>query len=722
MKLTNRETTITWKSRRATVKRNSHGIPEISADGLTNLVFGQGWVHACDRQLQILLSRTLLQGRAAEQLAGDPALVEIDRFMRRMNVMPDADAELKKLEPAVHEQLQAYADGINHYLEENPTVIELKLLGYRPEPWQIRDTFCFAKVMGFLGLSDAQGTMEKFIVQMVQNGIDGGRLKELFPYMTEKIDTALMKKITLAPPLVPESLKWLQTLPRFMASNNWAVSGARSESGKPILCSDPHLEVNRLPSVWQEIVLRSPDDVLMGGSIPGAPGLPIGRSRRLAWSATYSFMDQIDFRIEECRDGKYRRGNNWKPFRVRREEIKVKKGKTIFENVYENEHGLLEGDPAVAGHYLVMCWSAAKGCVANDMNGLMNMLSAKNVKEGMAQWRRLEANSFNYVLADDSGNIGYQMSGRLFDRPRGVSGLVPLPASEKKYDPRGFVPAAKLPSLLNPKSGMIVTANQDLNHLGTAKPINLPMGTYRSSRITQLLSTRKKCAVADMKVIHFDLLSLQAEAFMKELRPLAPDTANGRILRGWDCTYVGDSKGAMLFESVYLSLLRIVFGDGGIGREVVDYIMTETSLFNDYYANFDSILLKKRSAWFGRRSREEILRRALDEGLAVKAAPYGKTRKIMFAHMLFGGKLPRFLGYDRGPIELPGCRATVPQGQIFRSAGRTTTFSPSYRMIADMAFCEIHTTLAGGPSDRRFSRWYASDLDNWLRGAYKILR
>lgn len=722
MKLTGREITITRGSRRATVRRNEHGIPEVSADGLVNLAFGQGWTHACDRQLQILLSRVLLQGRAAEKLAGNPALVEIDRYMRRMNVMPDTDSELEKLEPSVREQMQAYADGVNCYMEENPLVFELKLLGYRPEPWRIHDTFMIGKVMGLLGLADAQGNMEKLIVQMVQNGMDGTRLKELFPYLTEKIDADLMRKITLAPPLVPESLNWLRALPRFIASNNWVISGARSKSGKPMLCSDPHLEVNRLPSVWQEIVLRSPDDVIMGVSIPGAPGLPIGRTKRLAWGATYSFMDQIDFRVEECRDGAYRRGKGWKPFSVRREEIRVKKGKTVIEHVYENELGLLEGDPTVAGHYLVMCWSAAKGCVANDFNGLLGMLTAGNVKEGMALWRSLEANSFNYVLADDSGNIGYQMSGRLYDRPRGVSGLVPLPAWEKKYDPKGFVSSVKLPSLYNPDNGIIATANQDLNHFGSARAINLPMGSYRSDRIEQLLSARKKRSVPDMKAIHFDLLSLQAQAFMKELRPLLPDTANGRILREWDCVYAADSKGATLFESVYLSLLRIVFGDGGIGREVIDHLMIETSLFNDYYANFDTILLKKRSAWFGTHSREDIFRRALDEGLAVRAVAYGSTRKITLSHLLFGGKIPGFFGFDRGPIELPGNRATVPQGQIFRSAGRTTTFSPSYRMIADMDTCEIHTTLAGGPSDRRFSRWYVSDLDNWRRGIYKVLK
>lgn len=208
---------------------------------------------------------------------------------------------------------------------------------------------------------------------------------------------------------------------------------------------------------------------------------------------------------------------------------------------------------------------------------------------------------------------------------------------------------------------------------------------------------------------------------MKVIKPLLPETGNGRILKEWNYTYTPDSRGAFLFESVYLSLLKIVFGDGGLGRITVEYLLNETGVFNDYYGNFDNILLKNTSSWFNGRKKEDIFKQAVREGLSGKAIPYGESRKVMIAHLLFGGKLPRFLGFDYGPVRLPGCRATIPQGQIFRSAGRTTTFSPSYRMITDMAVKEVHTNIAGGPSDRRFSRWYVTDFKNWLIGKYKVL-
>jgi len=178
----------------------------------------------------------------------------------------------------------------------------------------------------------------------------------------------------------------------------------------------------------------------------------------------------------------------------------------------------------------------------------------------------------------------------------------------------------------------------------------------------------------------------------------------------------------MLFESVYRAMVDVVFGDHGVGRKVIAHIFAETSLFNDYYANFDRILERPSSAWFDGAPKEALLRQAIAEGLDTAAVGYGQTRAVTLTHLLFGGKLPRFLGFDHGPIALPGCRATIPQGQIFKSGGRLTTFSPGYRFIADLGVDEIHTNLAGGPSDRRFSRWYLSDMQNWYEGNYKVLR
>jgi penicillin G amidase len=722
MKLKDSEVVLEGRSGKIHIKRNSHGIPEIKAETPDDLWFGLGWVHACDRQLQMLLTRILLRGTAAQNLKGDPALIEIDKYMRRMNFLPDADGEIAKLKSDDRRHLEAYTAGCNLYLAKEKPVYEFRLLGYKPEPWHIKDSMLIGKIFGYIGLADSQGTMEKFLIQMIQRGVAQNKLKELFPYLTEEVDYDLIGKVKLDPPLVPDAVQWLRTLPVMTASNNWVVSGKRTASGKPILCGDPHLEINRLPAVWQEIVLRLPGETFAGVTIPGVPGLILGRTGSLAWSATYAFMDMLDYRIEHCRGGKYRRADGWKDFRVRREVINVKKGNPITINVYENEHGGLEGDPNIEGYYLVLGWSAKAGCGANDFNTIFSLPKAKSVREAMELFKQIDAAAMNWVVADREGNIGYQMSGRQFKRAPGVSGMLPLPGWETKYDSAGFADKNGLPSLYNPEDGVIATANQDLNYLGTSNPINLPMGKYRTERIRKRLLEGGKLTVDYMKTMHYDLYSTQAERFMKILTPLIPDTDNGRILREWDLRYNPDSKGAMLFESCYRSLLNIIFGDHGFGRPVVDFILKETSVVHDYYENFDTIMLGDASAWFEGKTRDDIYRQALDEGLKVTAVRYGDTRKLMIAHLLFGGQMPRFLGYDYGPIELPGSCATIPQGQIFKVAGRTTTFCPGYRFIADFSEEGIHTNIAGGATDRRFSKWYINDMKNWLEGNYKILK
>ncbi len=706
---------------RIDVVRNSYGVPEITAGSWSDASFAMGWVHANDRQLQIMLTRIILEGRGAEKLSASRELIETDTYIRSLNLFPDIASQKRLLDIDVRESLDAYSEGINSYLEEGGVIPEFRLMRYRPDPWTAEDTMRLAKSFSYFGLIDVQGDMEKLIVQMIQNGMDEKRLRELFPYLNDRLDYELLKRVKLSPPIVPGAVKWLSILPRFTASNNWAVSGRLTASGKPMLCGDPHLQVNRMPSIWHEAVIRLPNETVTGFAVPGTPVIVVGRNRNLSFSPTYSFMDMIDFSVEECRDGKYRRGTRWHYFDRRDETIKTKRGGEVRASFFENELGVLEGDPEINGFYLVRSWSAAWNCGAMDINGLFGVMKAKTVREGMKHYRLLDAASYNFVMADTAGNIGMQMSGRLFDRPRGVSGLIPHPAWDKKYSPRGYVSKNRLPYLYNPADGIIVTANQDINSLGTSSPINLPMAPYRAERIKQMLGKRNRKDAEYMKEIQYDLYSLQAERLMKIIKPHIPDTDNGIKLKNWDFIYSGGSLGASIFENVYLSLVLIIFGDNGIGRDAVKYVLDETCLFNDYFGNFDSVIFNEKSVWFDRESRESIIRMALNEGLEKPVRPYGKKRRAVFRHLLFGGKIPSIFGLDYGPVEIPGCRASVLQGQIFRSGGREIVFNPSCRIIADMSGGSLLTNTTGGSSDRPFTKWYSSSNKDWFYGIYKVI-
>lgn len=701
------------------IRRDTEGIAHISGCDQREVFYGLGYAHGRDRALQLLLMRILGQGRACELLSADDEMLEIDMFFRRMNWAGRTGKEIQKIPPEAMAVCDAYCSGVNKAIGERKPW-ECRLLGYRPEPWRIEDILLLSRMLGYLTLSQSQGEMERLLVEMVQAGISEEKLHELFPGILQELDVGLIKKIKLQERIVSPPSLWNTGAPQFMASNNWVVSGERTASGKPILANDPHLEVNRLPNIWYEAVLKTPDRYLMGASIPGLPAVLIGRNPDLAWGATYTFMDATDAWIEYCKDGRYyREPGEWQAFHQRRETIFRKKKTSVEVVFYENEHGVLEGNPYNPGYYLATRWAPADGG-AIGLTHILRLWSAETVEEAMSLLGPVES-SWSFVLADGAGNIGYQMSGWMPRRREGISGFVPLPGWDRRNDWQGFVDHTDLPRCINPESGIIVTANQNLNELGNADPINIVMGPYRADRIRELLETGGKLTCEDMYKIQYDVYSPQARQFMEILYDCLPDTPAAEILKNWKYNYSADSEGAWLFEAFYQALYREIFGNNGLGKDALGHLETHTGIFTDFYLNFDRIMMSEASSWFNGRTRGTIYARAAERALSGEPLPWGKSRQVMMRHILFGGRLPRFLGFDRGPLTLIGSRATPHQGQIYESAGRQTTFAPSYRMATDLSTDRIHTNMCGGPSDRRFSRWYVSDLENWKNGRYKQL-
>lgn len=709
--------------KRASITRDESGVPCITASTHADLLWGLGYCHAQDRGMQMLLMRILGEGRASEHLDSSDATLQMDVFFRRMNWTAGNDADAAELPADTRTLMDAYVEGVNARFRER-TPWEFKLLRYKPPPWRLEDCLLLAKMTGYLTLAQSQGEIERLFIELVQAGIPRAKLDELFPGILGGLDEELLRKVQLDEPVVPASVKWGCAAARMMASNNWAVSGAMTASGKPMLASDPHLEVNRLPNVWCEAVLQSPDRFSMGATMPGLPLILVGRSADLAWGPTYACMDAIDSWIEHCRDFCYRRevdgADQWLPFRKRCETI-LRKKKPPYQIVFwENDRGVLAGVPWKHEYCLVTRWSGSSSSAASFVHALKLWL-AGTVEEGMECLGRVQS-AFNWVLADRHGSIGYQMSGLMPKRREGVSGFVPLPGWKPENDWQGFVDYHDLPRCLNPPEGFIVTANQDLNALGNAKPINVPMAGYRARRIRDWLAgCSEKLTVRDFAAMHYDVHSPQAERFMPILRPLLPDTNAGRILAAWNCGYEPESEGAYLFERVYHALLKEVFAPGGLGP-AFDFLAAETGTFIAFHRCFDRVIMAEDSAWFDGRPREEILRAAIAAGLSGPVRRWGDVQKLTMANILLGGKLPRFFGFDRGPVTIRGGRATVHQGQIYRSAGRTTSFIPSFRIIADMAELCAHTNMPGGPSDRRFSKWYNSGTVDWLNGIYKQLK
>jgi len=730
MKINRHKQSHTVGSFEFSAARTADGVAELWADTDDALACALGAAHAHDRCVQMVMARIVGQGRISECLADDETTFAIDLFMRQMGFRREADREVDQLDPGARRFADAYAAGVNHVLATRRRPLELVLVKHHPDEWAPADTLLTIKLMSYLGLAQSQQDVEKLIIQSIHGGASTETLRRFFSPLLDGLDdetTAAIRRLEYLEPLIPSAVRFLPGAPKVAASNNWAVAGSRSASGNAIQCNDPHLECNRLPAIWYEAVMHTPMGYQVGATMPGVPGMVMGRTAHLSLGFTYGFMDMVDFFIEDCRDGGCRRGDGYVDLEIRSETVRRKKNPDAEITIRENDLGVLEADPGSAeladGFYLTRAWSGHRGGTAASLDAIRRVVHAPTVAEAQPILREVSI-SCNWVLADREGNIGYQQSGLLPDRRH--SGFHPVPAWDIERHWQGLVDADRLHNELNPADGIVVTANNDINPPGGPVAVNLPMGSYRHDRIRTLLEARTDHTPATMEAIQLDLMSLQAEALMETWRPLLPDSLAGRLLARWDLRYDVESRGATLFEEVYHEVLRRVCGDRLFGREAWDALVEETAILADYYHLFDRVLLSDDAFWWGDDGRETVLREILSEHLTqidpYHVMPWGRRRRVTMDNIFFNGKLPRFLGFDHGPIALPGNRATVIQGGIFTAHGRTTTFAPSWRFITDMGTQTVRTVLAGGPSGSRFSRWYTTDVERWLKGGYKTIR
>ncbi|MBI5365913.1 MAG: penicillin acylase family protein [Planctomycetes bacterium] len=713
-----------------TLRRANGGVVEIGAADEVAFAAGLGYAHAHDRLVQMMLLRLVVQGRLSECLKADEETLKIDLFMREMGFAHGAAAEAGGLAPDARAAAEAYGAGVDACVARRMRPLELLLVGYHPEPWTPADSLAVAQIMGYIGLAQVQQDTEKLIIQALAAGVSVDRLKALYRPHLDGLDAELIEKIKqvrIYRGLVPPEVRFLGVVPALMSSNNWVLAPRRAATGTAWHCNDPHLEVNRLPAIWYEVLGRVGANWRIGITTPGLPALIMGRTQDVSFGFTYGFMDMVDYFLEEVKGGRYRRGAEWREFACRRETIQRKGAAPVELVVRENEHGVLEADGRASGAppdgiYLTRAWSAERAGAARSLSAMLRLAAARDVPEAQACARDVSI-SCNWVLADRAGNIGYQQSGLLPARRH--SGLHPVPGWDPAWDWQGLVPATKFTAVLNPPAGFLATANDDWNAPDGPLSINLHQGFYRAERVREVLRAKERHTLEDLRALQRDLYSKQAERLLAVLLPLVPDTAAGRLLAGWDLRYDRESCGATVFEMVYAALLREVFGRRLFGLGAWEQIASESALVKLFAWTFDEAMLGEDPAWFGAEGREAVFRRVLRETLervdATRVKAWGEVQEVRMTNVFFAGKLPAWLGFDHGPIRLEGSRATVVQGGVGRVNGRLTSFCPSWRWITDLATEEAFTALAGGVSGSRLSPLYLSDVRRWLGYGYKRL-
>jgi penicillin G amidase len=732
MKITTEPINITIGDHSAVLVRDKNGVIQIGTEDPKALSKFTGFAHALDRQMQMMLVRLIAKGQLCEHLKDNKETLKIDIFMREMAFYHEAEKEAEHISNEALVFAQAYCDGVNEYIKTYGSPNEFKLTGYKPTPWKISDTLVTLKIMSYIGLAQTQLEIEKFIAISLKNNIPLEKMKSLFyPHLEgvtpEIID--LLKKTKFYRETVPEGIKFLSAIPKLLASNNWVINSKKSKAGHSIHCADPHLETNRLPAIWYEMVGTTVNNYYMGITMPGIPGLIMGRNKKLAFSFTYGFMDMIDYFIENIKDGQYKEENDYQQIDSRTEIIKRKKHKDFRFKFYETPRGPIEIAPSEDdiqdGHYLARAWSGHKNSTVASIQSIYDMHRANTVKDAFVTISKITI-SCNWLLTDTNGNIGYQQSGLLPDRVH--SGLFPLPGYHKKNTWKGICSPDKLANIYNPPEGFIVTANNDLNQDGKPLSINMPMGSYRADRITTLLENTELLDIDDMMEIQKDLYSMQAKKIIDLISPFIQKSGKAELIKRWDLRYDKNSIGATIFEELYKKLLIEVFGGQCFGKEVFQHLLDNTSVITDYYDNFDKVLLadhyENSIMWFDG-NRSDVLKAIILEFLEnlnpTKIKKWGDKNQVKMKNIFFDGKLPGFLGFDYGPIPVEGNRATIVQGAVFTVDGRQSTFCPSWRFITEMNHDFSYTALAGGVSDRRYSNLYLSDVDNWLNYKYKNL-
>ncbi|MFI2753313.1 penicillin acylase family protein [Cellulomonas sp. P22] len=669
------------------VVRDDLGVPHITAKTADDLFRAQGYVHAQDRFFEMDYRRHVTAGRLSELVGENEDALAADKVVRTLGWRRVAEQELPLLAPSTQEYLQAYADGVNAYLEgrePGEIAVEYTILGLRvdvadPEPWTPADSLAWLKAMAWDLRSNYDD--EVFRATAYATVGDVARVEELFPAYPEDTNLPILTGtdaqtvsaqvatdgLDLADAGVQRALtsveEALASVPRLIGegegtgSNSWVVSGEHTVSGNPVLANDPHLGISA-PGIWSQVSLRceTVDDAcpfdVAGFSFAGFPGVVIGHNAHLAWGLTNMGADVTDLFLERVVERTTLVDGERVPMDIRRETIKVNGGADVDLVVRESVHGPIVSDvldmdgvtttPVSAetpwGAYEVaLRWTALEpSTTADAIFAFGTARDAADVAEAAALF---SAPAQNIVYATVDGHIGYQAPGLVPVRnevPGALpsDGSWPRPGWDSAYDWQGWISADELPAVQDPAEGYVVTANQAVTGVDAGPFLSNDFDYgYRSQRIREVLEQQiaagTKIDVASTEALQLDDLNPFAQMLVPALLdvPIADafDDDGQELLRDWDLRSDVDSPAAAYFAAVWSTLLRLTFWD-----DVPDgYEPTGGSRWLEVVR---AMIDDPQSPWWDDRStvgvvegRDEILTRALVSARSELTVSLGKV-------------------------------------------------------------------------------------------------
>jgi penicillin G amidase len=701
------------------ILRERNGIPHIFASSEADAQFALGFAHAQDRLWQLEMNRRIGAGRVAE-LVGAAAL-DTDRFLRTLGVRRVAEANIGNLDPDTRKLLSAYAAGVNAFLDTKPVLpLEFWILRAAPEPWSEVDTAAWAKMMAW----DLGGNWRSELLRLqLARRLPNAAIEQFLPPYPGDAPRALPDLRELYRTLEKEPAQVSEGDAIVGASNSWVVSGAHTASGKPLLANDPHLGLSA-PNIWYLAHLHAPGLDAIGATLPGMPGIVIGRNARIAWGATNTGPDVQDLYLERL---------DARAFTTRRETIKVKGAADVQLAVRVSRHGPVISDvlqsaleAAPRGYALAMAWTALAEDDAS-LAALVRLGRARDWNEFVDATRSLHAPQQNLSYADVDGNIGFIAPARVPVRKaqNRLRGLAPAPGWDARYDWDGFIPFDELPRAFNPPSGAIVTANHKIVPPGYAHHITDEWDApYRAQRIEQLLAQTKRHDVASLRRMQMDSVSLAARDMLPLMLSVRSNAEVVKKLAAWDGAMAVDRAEPLIFDAWWRELARAMYADelgpafAGRWRPRVEFMKK---------------VLEENGAWCDdvrtprTESCAELLELSLDRALADVRRRYGDDAVWGTAHeaRLRHRPFSRVAGLQRiFDIRVPsaGGSYTINRGEMDWGDDAepfSNRHASSLRAIYDLADPQASLfIMPGGQSGNPLSAHYRDLAPLWARGEY----
>ncbi|MBE9602126.1 penicillin acylase family protein [Pedobacter sp. MC2016-24] len=712
-------------------------IPHIFAQNDHDVYYAQGYVTAMHRLWQMDFQTRYAAGRLSE-VVGKKA-IELDKYQRRMGMVFGAENSLEGMmaDPHSKEMILAYTAGINayiHSLSRSKYPVEYKILDFKPEDWTpIKCALLLKQMSAVLAMGS-----DEFYMTNIRKHFGTEVVKNLFPDYPFKED-----------PIIPVGTKWdfkplpipeapasaseiitgdIQTKQKEegIGSNNWALSGAKTASGFPILANDPHLDLS-LPSIWYQIQLHAPGLNAYGVSLPGAPGIIIGFNQQIAWGVTNVAADVLDFYQVKFKDDSHKSywyNNQWKNTSTRLEKIVIRGASTVIDTVVYTHHG-----PVV---YLQKATNFSKAnnvpvgnalrWIAHEKSNELKTFYLLNRGKNYADYRKAlsyyTAPAQNFIFASADNDIAITANGK-FPLKWKDQGKFILDGSDPKNDWQGWIPADQNPTVKNPARNFVSSANQSSTDQTYPYYINWEFSPYeRGKRINDRLTSMTKATADSIRNMQMDTYSIFAQNILPAILPLvdnsklnATQKESLTMVSKWNRFYDANAIAASVFDIWTKRLLFNIWDD--------DFTIAGIPMrYPSRDRTVQLITQEPNSKWFdnvntpAKETLTDLVNEAFKyscDSLERKYGPIGKSwewANLKHSNVPHLAKIP---GFGSKTLMIGGSKSTI--DALSESNG------PSWRMVVELGKTpKGHGVYPGGQSGNPGSPFYDNMIDTWANG------